>query len=166
MEKMSLVGRHISAVLLVVAIALLSRMADGAMFNDNIAVEGLVYCNCNFAGYIKSLDASPLPGAKVRLRCKIGSSTAVVVNGTTDANGYFLVQTKMIAKYVGHTCQLSVVSSPRRACYVPPQLGVKGKGAKLIYEGPKSEDSVTVTFFSAGLIRIGPSNSSLCPKKP
>ncbi|KAJ4753106.1 Pistil-specific extensin-like protein [Rhynchospora pubera] len=143
------------------AMIVLAGVVSSSSFELNdVTVEGLVYCRCNLTGYAYDprVDGFPLSGIVASLKCDIGSYHTQV-NATTDNSGYFQVSTKMVKKYIGHYCTVYVLSSPLSQCYVPSELKVTGTGSKLIYESEKSEPG---SFYSAGLVLIGPTNSTSC----
>ncbi|KAJ3696615.1 hypothetical protein LUZ61_000320 [Rhynchospora tenuis] len=141
------------------AMIVLSGVVSGSSFElSDVTVEGLVYCRCKLPGYDPRVDGSPMSGIVASLKCDVGSYHTQV-NATTDSSGYFQVSTKMVKKYIGHYCNVYVFSSPLSQCYVPSELKVSGTGSKLIYE---SEKSGSVSFYSAGLVLIGPANSTSC----
>ncbi|KAG0518935.1 hypothetical protein BDA96_09G220300 [Sorghum bicolor] len=90
------------------------------MVNFTIGVQGVVWCkSCRYHGYFAPMDASPLPGAKVYLRCKHGRR-AVTVAGQSGAGGYFLIQTsQQVSAFTSQQCRVYVPRSPVRACGVP-----------------------------------------------
>ncbi|WVZ68980.1 hypothetical protein U9M48_017849 [Paspalum notatum var. saurae] len=89
--------------------------------NFTIAVEGVVWCKtCRYAGYVKSMDASPLPNAAALLRCRRGGDgRALSVWNTTDADGYFLIQADwQSTPFKSKDCRVFVPVSPVRGCSV------------------------------------------------
>ncbi|CAD6271470.1 unnamed protein product [Miscanthus lutarioriparius] len=88
--------------------------------NFSIGVQGVVWCkSCRYPGYFAPMDASPLPGAKVYLRCKHGRR-AVTVAGESGPGGYFLIQTsQQVSAFTSQQCRVYVPRSPVRACGVP-----------------------------------------------
>ncbi|GJM89550.1 hypothetical protein PR202_ga05754 [Eleusine coracana subsp. coracana] len=90
------------------------------MVNFSIGVQGVVWCkSCRYKGYFKPMDASPLPGAEVFLRCRHGRREATF-RGVTGRSGYFLIQTsQQVAAFTSQECKVYVPRSPVRACSVP-----------------------------------------------
>ncbi|XP_074585487.1 uncharacterized protein LOC141841240 [Curcuma longa] len=177
----SILGRQLGLVLefLILSVALLPSNAKAQAApaptpaqlplssNFTMAAEGVVYCRCHLPGYVPSLDAAPLRGVVVLLRCNGGVTSSVArVRGATDRHGYFYLQTKLRSKYLARYCRVFVVSSPVRACtvrqqYKEPRRGVRdnSRGISLIFEKKLSDG---VVLYSAGLVELGPSNSTAC----
>jgi Pollen protein Ole e 1 like len=97
-------------------------------------------------------------GIVASLKCDIGDYHTQV-NATTDSSGYFQVSTKMVRNYVGHYCNVYVLSSPLSQCYVSSELKNVGTGSRLIYEDDTPE---TGPMYSAGLVFVGPASSASC----
>ncbi|XP_010916048.2 non-classical arabinogalactan protein 31 [Elaeis guineensis] len=131
-----------------------------------IAVEGVIYCrSCKLPGYDKSIDASPLPGAVAKLQCT-GSAPGVTVTGTTDKNGYFLIQTNKVTNYGAYKCQVFLESSPLSYCNVPVYPTAKGSGAPLKFERNIKVGSGQQALYSAGAFAFAPAKGSSCPRTP
>ncbi|TVU20489.1 hypothetical protein EJB05_36698, partial [Eragrostis curvula] len=88
--------------------------------NFSIGVQGVVWCkSCRYRGYFPPMDASPLPGAVVYLRCRHGRRAATF-RGVSGAGGYFLIQTsQQVAAFTSQECRVYVPRSPVSACSVP-----------------------------------------------
>ncbi|OEL16353.1 hypothetical protein BAE44_0022627 [Dichanthelium oligosanthes] len=72
-----------------------------------------------YPGYFPPMDASPLPGAEVYLRCKHGRR-ALTVPGRSGPGGYFLIQmSQQMSAFTSQQCRVYVPRSPVRACGVP-----------------------------------------------
>nr|CAB3464634.1 unnamed protein product [Digitaria exilis] len=118
----------VKCVVLISAVLLLS-LGGGAsgmglpqpppLVNFTIGVQGVVWCkSCRYPGYFPPMDASPLPGADVYLRCKRGKR-ALTVTGRSGPGGYFLIQTSQQASaFTSQQCRVYVPRSPVRACGV------------------------------------------------
>ncbi|KAG1346579.1 non-classical arabinogalactan protein 31-like [Cocos nucifera] len=131
-----------------------------------IAVVGIIYCmSCRLPGYDKYLDASPLPGAVARLQCS-SSAPGVTVKGTTDKNGYFLIQTNKVTNYEAHKCRVFLESSPLSYCNVPVYPAGKRSGAHLKFERNKKLGSGQQALYTAGAFAFAPAKGSSCPRSP
>ncbi|KAG6537674.1 uncharacterized protein LOC122036472 [Zingiber officinale] len=177
----SILGRQLCLVLefLILSIALCPTNANATAApapppaqlpvssNFTMAAEGVVYCRCYLPGYVPSLDAAPLRGVVVLLRCNGGVTSSVVnVRGVTDRQGYFYLQTQLRSKYLARYCRVFVVSSPVRTCTVPqqykePRRGKRdsSRGISLIFEKKLSDG---IVLYSGGFIELGPSKSTAC----
>ncbi|WOK98562.1 non-classical arabinogalactan protein 30-like [Canna indica] len=125
-----------------------------------VAVEGVIYCRCKLSGYVKDVDAAPLPGAGVLVRCKSGDRRKdAMARGTTDSHGYFYVEIKLISKWLARTCKVYVASTPVKQCTVPREYGTGGAGVAVMFE--KKLDSGAV-LYSAGFFEVGPPKSAKC----
>ncbi|XP_062232627.1 non-classical arabinogalactan protein 31-like [Phragmites australis] len=88
--------------------------------NFSIGVQGVVWCkSCRYRGYFPPMDASPLPGAVVYLRCRHGRRAASF-RGVSGPGGYFLIQmSQQVAAFTSQECRVYVPRSPVLACSVP-----------------------------------------------
>ncbi|CAD6340669.1 unnamed protein product [Miscanthus lutarioriparius] len=103
--------------------------------NFTVAVEGMVWCkSCRYGGYVRSMDASPLPNAAALLQCQRGDDgRAVSVWNTTDAGGYFLILADwQSAAFKSKDCKVKVYvpRSPARGCTVAVKPNPKGAPLK------------------------------------
>ncbi|XP_038981160.1 non-classical arabinogalactan protein 31-like [Phoenix dactylifera] len=131
-----------------------------------IAVEGVIYCrSCKLPGYVESMDASPLPGAVAWLRCN-SSAPGVTVKGTTDKNGYFLIQTNAVTNYGAHKCRVFLGSSPLSYCNVPVYPADQRSGAPLKFERIIKLGSGQRALYTAGAFAFAPAKGSSCPRRP
>ncbi|KAL6845629.1 hypothetical protein ACP4OV_025124 [Aristida adscensionis] len=132
--------------------------------NFTIGVEGLVWCrSCRYPGYVRSLNASPLPNATVVLHCRRGDWELKVRN-STDASGYFLIQTgRQVTPYTSKDCKVSVPRSPARGCGVPVLLGRKARAAPLKFRRfvPLSDEDLQARY-SAGDFTFAPEDPTKC----
>ncbi|XP_061371476.1 non-classical arabinogalactan protein 31-like [Gastrolobium bilobum] len=76
-------------------------------------VQGVVYVkSCKYANFDTLLEAPPVLGAVVELRCYINKHK-YVVPAKTDKNGYFLLQVPISITTSGvHNCKVFLVSAP------------------------------------------------------
>ncbi|KAK9681982.1 hypothetical protein RND81_10G041300 [Saponaria officinalis] len=80
-----------------------------------VAVEGMVYCksNCTYAGINTLLGASPLPGAKVVMRCR---NTPLLLRtiAKTNKKGYFFLQVPpMMTTDGARKCKVYLAHKPK-----------------------------------------------------
>ncbi|KAK3161820.1 hypothetical protein QOZ80_1BG0081960 [Eleusine coracana subsp. coracana] len=132
--------------------------------NFTIGVEGVVWCKgCRYSGYNKSVDASPLPKAQALLRCRRGDWQLSLWN-TTDAEGYFLIQTdkhKQVTPYTSKDCKVYVPRSPSRGCSVPvAPARKKGSPIKFRRFVPLSDE--LQARYTAGNFTFAPENPAKC----
>uniref|UniRef100_A0A803LPZ5 Uncharacterized protein n=2 Tax=Chenopodium quinoa TaxID=63459 RepID=A0A803LPZ5_CHEQI len=81
-----------------------------------VAVEGVVYCkNCSYSGVATLTAASPLPGAKVELRCR-NTKYLIKKESTTDKNGFFFLEApNHITTYGAHKCKVFLLEKPNNS---------------------------------------------------
>uniref|UniRef100_A0ACD5VYY3 Uncharacterized protein n=1 Tax=Avena sativa TaxID=4498 RepID=A0ACD5VYY3_AVESA len=131
--------------------------------NFTVGVEGYVWCKgCRYAGYNESKDASPLQNAAVLLRCSRENGTFSLW-GTSDASGYFKIQTaKQVAPFTSRDCKVFVLGSPVRACRVDvsPRWN-KGAPIKLRKFVPVSDVGLQA-LYKAGDFVFGPNTPGKC----
>ncbi|XP_062208569.1 non-classical arabinogalactan protein 30-like [Phragmites australis] len=128
--------------------------------NFTIGVEGVVWCKgCRYGGYVKSKDASPLPNAAAVLRCQRGNWDLSVWN-TTDADGYFLIQTeRQVVPFMSKDCTVYVPWSPARGCAVPVNPARK-KGSPLKFRRFVPLSDELQARYSAGNFTFAPKGPS------
>ncbi|KAL9236789.1 hypothetical protein vseg_011418 [Gypsophila vaccaria] len=135
-----------------------------------VAVEGMVYCkrNCTYAGVDTLLGASPLPGAKVVMRCK---NTSILQRKTTKTNkdGYFFMydlpmmvyDLPMMVANGAHKCKVYLAHKPKTngPCTSPAILNGGASGAYLLsnYTGPPKHFP-SFSLFTVGPFTYEPSN--------
>ncbi|KAJ1285202.1 hypothetical protein BS78_03G262100 [Paspalum vaginatum] len=132
--------------------------------NFTIAVEGVVWCNtCRYAGYVKSMDSSPLPNAAALLQCRRGDDGRVLsVWNTTDADGYFLIQADwQSTPFKSKDCMVFVPVSPVRGCSVTVMPRRKGATLKFRRFVPVSRDELQARY-SAGNFTFAPKDPAKC----
>ncbi|KAL6620577.1 hypothetical protein ACP70R_035716 [Stipagrostis hirtigluma subsp. patula] len=101
--------------------------------NFSIGVQGVVWCkSCRYPGYYPPMDASPLPGAVVYLRCQQRRRSATF-RGVSGPGGYFLIQTSQVASFTSQQCRVYVPRSPVAACG-EPYLPRGNRGMRLKFE--------------------------------
>ncbi|KAL6614591.1 hypothetical protein ACP70R_036861 [Stipagrostis hirtigluma subsp. patula] len=130
--------------------------------NFTIAVEGAVWCkSCRYAGYDRSMGASPLPNAAVLLRCR-HSEWELWVWNKTDANGHFLIQTGPQVSFASKDCKVYVPRSPALGCGVAVKPARK-KGAPLKFRRfvPLATDQLQARY-SAGNFTFAPEDPAKC----
>ncbi|TVU35237.1 hypothetical protein EJB05_17115, partial [Eragrostis curvula] len=130
--------------------------------NFTIGVEGVVWCkSCRYRGYVRSRDASPLPNAAALLRCRRGKWALSVWN-TTDAHGYFLIQTgKQAAPFMSRDCKVYVPRSPTPRCRVAVKPAWK-EGSHLRFRRLVTLAGGLQGRFSAGTFTFAPHKRSKC----
>ncbi|XP_066314911.1 non-classical arabinogalactan protein 30-like [Miscanthus floridulus] len=130
--------------------------------NFTIGVEGVVWCNsCRYRGYVESRDASPLRNASVLLRCRHGRRALSVWN-TTNAHGYFLIQTgTQAAPFTSNNCKVYVPRSPARGCRVAVSPARK-KGSPLKFRRFVTLTDGLQARYSAGRFTFAPQDRSKC----
>ncbi|KAL6851736.1 hypothetical protein ACP4OV_020300 [Aristida adscensionis] len=117
--------------------------------NFSIGVQGVVWCkSCKYPGYYPPMDASPLPGAQVLLRCKHGRRAATF-RGVSGPGGYFLIQTSQVASFTSQQCRVYVPRSPVPACGVP-YLPRGNRGMQLKFEEFAKRDNGLQGLYSVG----------------
>ncbi|KAJ1263776.1 hypothetical protein BS78_09G212700 [Paspalum vaginatum] len=132
------------------------------MVNFSIGVQGVVWCrSCRYHGYFPPMDASPLPGAKVYLRCKHGRR-ALTVSGLSGAGGYFLIQTsQQTSAFTSQQCRVYVPRSPVGACGVADYPAGR-KGLQLKFEEFVKRDNGLQGMYSVGNRLFRPKNPGKC----
>ncbi|TKW16539.1 hypothetical protein SEVIR_5G305600v4 [Setaria viridis] len=132
--------------------------------NFTIAVEGVVWCKtCRYAGYVRSMDASPLPNATALLRCRRdGDPRALSVSNTTDADGCFLIQADwQSAPFKSKDCKVYVQRSPAAGCAVPVKPAAK-KGAPLKFRRFVPLPDELQARYTAGNFTFAPEEPAKC----
>ncbi|XP_062180520.1 non-classical arabinogalactan protein 30-like [Phragmites australis] len=126
--------------------------------NFTISVEGVVWCkSCRYCGYVKSKNTSPLPNAAALLRCQRGKWALSVWN-TTDAQGYFLIQTwRQAAPFTSKDCKVYVPRSPARRCGVIVKPAWK-KGSRLKFRKFVTLSDGLQARYSASTFMFAPQN--------
>ncbi|XP_026661683.2 non-classical arabinogalactan protein 31-like isoform X1 [Phoenix dactylifera] len=133
-----------------------------------MVVEGVIYCrSCKLRNYDRLLDASPLPGAVAELRCN-NSRHELRLNGTTNADGYFLIQAPMrkVTTFGSHKCKVFLMSSPLASCNRPSNLSGGVTGAYLRFERITKVGPDQSALFAAGYFEFSPAKTTLCPHLP
>ncbi|PWZ17335.1 Non-classical arabinogalactan protein 31 [Zea mays] len=132
------------------------------MVNFSIGVQGVVWCkSCRYRGYFAPMDASPLPGAKVYLRCKHGLR-ALTVAGQSGPGGYFLIQTsQQVSAFTSQQCLVYVPRSPVRACGVPAYPAGR-RGMPLKFQEFVKRDNGLQGMYSVGNRLFRPKNPAKC----
>ncbi|XP_020090315.1 pistil-specific extensin-like protein [Ananas comosus] len=139
---------------------------------NSITVQGVVYCKmCQLPGYVKSLDASPLPGAVAQLRCNNGGrkNAALLIAATTDVRGYFKIQTTKVTSAMARNCRLFLVSSPFQGCSIPVYADGEGAatGFPLKFEtNAAAGGAAAKAIFAAGFFEFAPVDIASCPHHP
>ncbi|TVU35238.1 hypothetical protein EJB05_17116, partial [Eragrostis curvula] len=130
--------------------------------NFTIGVEGVVWCKgCRYRGYNKTVDASPLPNAAVLLRCRRDEWQLSVWN-TTDADGYFLIETeKQVTPYTSKDCKVYVPRSPARGCAVPVKPARK-KGSPIKFRRFVPFADELQARYTAGNFTFAPVDAAKC----
>ncbi|XP_073116573.1 non-classical arabinogalactan protein 31-like [Elaeis guineensis] len=134
-----------------------------------MAVEGVIYCrSCKLRNYDRLLDASPLPGAVAELRCNNGSRRELKLNGTTNADGYFLIQAPMrkVTTFGSHKCKVFLMSSPLASCNRRGNLSGGVTGVYLRFERIIKVGPNQWALFAAGYFEFCPAKTTLCPHLP
>ncbi|CAN6327504.1 unnamed protein product [Urochloa humidicola] len=121
------------------------------MVNFSIGVQGVVWCkSCRYPGYFPPMDASPLPGADVYLRCKHGKR-ALTVPGRSGPGGYFLIQmSQQMSAFTSQQCRVYVPRSPVRACGVAAYPSRSNKGLPLKFQEFVKRDNGLQGMYSVG----------------
>ncbi|OEL26791.1 hypothetical protein BAE44_0012189 [Dichanthelium oligosanthes] len=132
--------------------------------NFTIAVEGVVWCKtCRYAGYVRSMDASPLPNAPALLRCRRSDGQALSVWNTTDADGYFLIQADwQSAPFKSRDCKVYVPWPPARGCAVAVKPAAR-KGAPLKFRRFVPLSDELQARYSAGNFTFAPKDPAKVP---
>ncbi|XP_062181365.1 non-classical arabinogalactan protein 31-like [Phragmites australis] len=127
----------------------------------SIGVQGVVWCrSCRYKGYFPPMDASPLPGVVVYLRCKHGRRAATF-RGVTGPSGYFLIQTSQVASFTSQQCLVYVPRSPVRACGVPDYPS-RRRGMPLKFEEFVKRDDGLMGLYSVGNRLFRPMHPNKC----
>ncbi|KAG0539230.1 hypothetical protein BDA96_03G304600 [Sorghum bicolor] len=120
--------------------------------NFTIGVEGVVWC--------KSCRV-PRLHASVLLRCRHGHRALSVWN-TTNAQGYFLIQTgTQAAPFTSNNCKVYVPRSPARGCRVAVSPRRK-KGSPLKFRRFVTLTDGLQARYSAGRFTFAPQDPSKC----
>ncbi|KAL9243610.1 hypothetical protein vseg_017478 [Gypsophila vaccaria] len=123
-----------------------------------VAVQGMVYCNTNCstaAAPHLSLLASPLPGARVVLRCR-NTQYLLRKTATTDKNGYFFMEAPAaVTSYGAHKCKVYLARRPNgpSSCTNATNLNNGLTGAYL-YSNNTGPPNTALPHFS--LFSVGP----------
>nr|CAB3478171.1 unnamed protein product [Digitaria exilis] len=131
--------------------------------NFTISAEGVVWCNsCRYAGYVRSMGASPLPNATAMLRCRRDDGRALTVWNTTGADGYFLIQADWeSAPFKSKDCKVYVSRSPAHGCAMPVKPAAR-KGAPLKFRRFVPLPNELQARYSAGNFTFAPENPAKC----
>ncbi|CAM0954401.1 unnamed protein product [Alopecurus aequalis] len=135
-----------------------------ATVNFSIGVQGMVWCkSCKYSGYNAAMNASPLQGAVVELRCRHGPRRMKSVKGVTGQGGYFLVESEQLAAFTIDECQVYVPVSPSRACglAVPGYPGA-GKGLPLKFDSFLKRGDGLRALYSVGNFFFQPKYANKC----
>ncbi|OVA07749.1 Pollen Ole e 1 allergen/extensin [Macleaya cordata] len=125
-----------------------------------IAVQGVVFCKpCKYAGKDTLQDASPLPGAIVKMVCENAKSprSPIVRVVTTDKHGYFFIlPTKRVTSYGAQKrCRVFLALPPKGSnCTNPTYLNWGKSGAYL--KPTKPTTPVEFALYSVGPFAFEP----------
>ncbi|KAM0875945.1 hypothetical protein ACQ4PT_036481 [Festuca glaucescens] len=135
-----------------------------ATVNFSIAVQGMVWCKgCKYSGYYAPMDASPLQGAAVELRCRHGPRRTKLVPGVTWQGGYFLIESSQLTSFTIDECKLYVTASHSPLCDLPvPESPGAGKGLKLKFERFDKRADGLQALYSAGNFFFQPEYPNRC----
>uniref|UniRef100_A0ACD5TEL0 Uncharacterized protein n=1 Tax=Avena sativa TaxID=4498 RepID=A0ACD5TEL0_AVESA len=135
-----------------------------ATVNFSIAVQGMVWCkSCKYSGYYAPMDASPLQGAAVELRCRHGPHRMKLVPGVTWAGGYFLIESAQMASFTIDECKVYATAANSPACGVPmPGEPGAGKGLPLKFERFEKRGDGLQALYSAGNFFFQPMHANKC----
>uniref|UniRef100_A0A7N0TKJ4 Uncharacterized protein n=1 Tax=Kalanchoe fedtschenkoi TaxID=63787 RepID=A0A7N0TKJ4_KALFE len=130
-----------------------------------VAVQGVVFCkSCKYRGAQTLLDATPLPGAVVKLQCN-NTVYPQEVKVTTDKNGYFFIQApKTVTSYGAHKCKTWLVGSPDKACDQPTDMYGGSTGSYLWLNRRSVAENLPFDLFSAGPFAFEPAKSLSCSR--
>jgi hypothetical protein len=158
--------------------------------NFTIGVVGAVWCkNCRYAGYVPSKNVAPLPSrhqlttthalqrnltltvfsflcvradAAALLRCRRGKQ-AMSKWGTTDARGYFMIQTaEQVVPFASKDCVVYVPNSPRRATCGVAVIPRRNKGSPLRFRDYVTRPDGLQAVYTAGNFVFGPRDPRKC----
>jgi hypothetical protein len=100
--------------------------------------------------------------AAALLRCRHGRRALSVWN-TTNAHGYFLIQTGMqAAPFTRNNCKVYVPRSPARGCRVAVSPGGRKKGSPLKFRRFVTLADGLQARYSAGRFTFAPQDPSKC----
>lgn len=138
--------------------------APQATVNFSIGVQGMVWCStCKYTGYYAPMNASPLEGAKVELRCRHGPKRMKSVPGVTWKGGYFLILSSQMAAFTINECKVYVKTSPSAACDVPvPGYPGARKGLPLKFERFVKRGDGLQALYSVGNFFFQPKYANKC----
>uniref|UniRef100_A0A7N0R9B5 Uncharacterized protein n=1 Tax=Kalanchoe fedtschenkoi TaxID=63787 RepID=A0A7N0R9B5_KALFE len=130
-----------------------------------VAVQGVVFCkSCKYRGVQTLLDATPLPGAVVKLQCN-NTVYPQEVKTATDKNGYFFIQApKTVTSYGAHKCKAWLVGSPDKNCDQPTDLYGGSSGSYLWIDRRNAAENLPFDLFSAGPFAFEPAKSVNCSR--
>jgi hypothetical protein len=158
--------------------------------NFTIGVVGAVWCkSCRYAGYVPSKNVAPLPStnwsrrhstfpvtvalivffsvcacadAAALLRCRRGNQ-ALSKWGTTDARGYFMIQTaEQAVPFGSDDCVVYVPRSPRRGSCGVAVMPRRNTGSPLRFREYVTRPDGLQALYTAGNFVFRPRDPKKC----
>lgn len=110
-------------------------------------------------------------GAVAQLRCSNGGDKkpSLSIAATTDASGYFEIQTTTVTSAMARNCRLFLVSSPFQGCNIPvyPEGEGAATGFPLKFEtNATAGGAAAKAIFAAGFFEFAPVDIASCPHHP
>ncbi|KAJ3695111.1 hypothetical protein LUZ60_000488 [Juncus effusus] len=131
--------------------------------NFAVGIEGMVFCqSCKLPGYNPGLNASPIPGANVIIRCRTNNTNTISLPVTTNNSGYFLLETSQLTSFTSNKCRVYVPKSPLRNCNVPLYPPRKGSNSLKFSKALKLKNGIEY-LYSGGSFVFGPKMRTMCP---